>query len=306
MNSQDSHEILVGVDGSPGSRAAIRFAAVEADRRGAGVRLLHVAPSYLPIAALYPMPLPFTPEEFALTGREILAEALAAARHDLPTDRVRGSMVSGDRALSLVQAAEGAELVVLGADRSPRLERVTVGSTVGTVAARASVPVVAVPPGWHASTAASVGPTVTRSEVVVGVTSCDRTPTDLLRGALEAAVERKAALRIVHVWELPTSYAMAVLAHLDQPGWATAVEERIRTDAAALRAEYDEVEVEVEARYGQPAEELVRVSADAELLVIARRAHAFPVGHFGSTGRALLRASHCAVMVLPTAEVTDS
>jgi nucleotide-binding universal stress UspA family protein len=43
-------------------------------------------------------------------------------------------------------------------------------------------------------------------------------------------------------------------------------------------------------------------SVGAELMVIARRRHAFPVGHLGGTARALLRESLAPVMVLPPAE----
>lgn len=292
-----TQEILVGVDGSSGSNTAVRYAVAEAQRRGMGLHLVHVIPGLLPLTGLYPMQVPFRGDEFEEAGREVVAGSLALARRDLPADRVRGTVATGERAMALVEAAEGAALLVLGADRAPTLERLTVGSTVGVVAARADEAVVVVPPDWR--------PRTTPGQVVVGIKSVDRVPLPVLRGALEVASERKASLRIVYIWELPAMYVMTVLGHLDKPGWATAVEERVRTDAADLLQEYADVTVEVEARYGQPAEELVRLSSDAELLVIARRAHAFPIGHFGSTGRALLCSSHCPVMVLPTAELPE-
>lgn len=292
-----TQEILVGVDGSPGSNTAIRYAAAEAMRRGLDLHLVHIIPGLLPLTGLYPMQVPFQGEEFEEAGREVMAEAVALAQREVPADRVRGTVATGERVPALVEASAGAALVVLGADRAPTLERLTVGSTVGSVAARADEAVVVVPPDWHQRS--------TAGEVVVGIKSVDPVPLSILRAALEVASQRSATLRVVYVWELPAMYVMTVLGHLDKPGWAAAVEERIRTQAAELLAEYAGVTVEIEPRYGQPAEELVRLSSDAELLVIARRARAFPVGHFGSTGRALLRNSHGAVMVLPTVELPE-
>jgi nucleotide-binding universal stress UspA family protein len=54
--------------------------------------------------------------------------------------------------------------------------------------------------------------------------------------------------------------------------------------------------------HGQPAQVLRDASASADLVLIARRRHAFPVGHLGGTARALLRESLAPVMVLPPAE----
>ena len=42
-------------------------------------------------------------------------------------------------------------------------------------------------------------------------------------------------------------------------------------------------------------------AAGCDLILLARRAHAFPSGHLGATGRALLRSAQCPVEVLPPA-----
>lgn len=47
--------LLVGVDGSRASSAAIRFAAHEARRLGADLHLVHVVPDYVPITPMFPL-----------------------------------------------------------------------------------------------------------------------------------------------------------------------------------------------------------------------------------------------------------
>ena len=59
------------------------------------------------------------------------------------------------------------------------------------------------------------------------------------------------------------------------------------------------MEARIEVRRGQPARVIADASAESDLLVIGRRRHTFPVGRLGSTGRALLRESHCPIEVLP-------
>lgn len=291
----EKHPILVAVDGSEGSTAAVRYAAAEANRLGADLQILHVAPDYLPTAALYPMPLPFTPDEFHATGEAVLAEALRLAEELMDPDRITARLASGDRVAGILDAAAKARIVVLGNDRAPLLQRLAVGSTIGGVAARSEVPVFAVPSGWEPEP-------VVRS-IVVAVKQYDAAPLELIEAALERAEAQRSSLQIVHVWDFPEAYGALVVGMMNFEEWAHTVDHQLRTDAADVLARHPDVEVEVLARYGQPARVLQELSAHAGLLVIARRARAFPVGHFGSTGRALLHESRCPVEVLPISEI---
>jgi nucleotide-binding universal stress UspA family protein len=53
--------------------------------------------------------------------------------------------------------------------------------------------------------------------------------------------------------------------------------------------------------HGQAARRLQQASEQADVLLLARRATAFPFGHLGGTARTLLRHSSCPVAVLPPA-----
>lgn len=282
--------ILVGVDSSPASSNAIRFAAQEARRQGCGIRLVHVVPNYVPITPM----LPLAPADLEETGREVLRAAAAEAHEFVASKELTTCLLDGPRVPSLLEAAEHAGMLVLGSAQRPAIERLLTGSTLFGVAARATCPVVAVPRLWD--------PNVQRRTVVAGVKSLEHSP-ELVRRTLEIAADRKAGVVLVHAWELPNEYDDLITSRVDQSEWADRARRAIERSLAGLRDAYAEVPVELRVIHGQPARVLHRASSDADLLVVARRHRAFPVGHLGGTGRALLRESQCPVEVVPPADV---
>lgn len=286
--------ILVGVDGSPGSSAAIRFAAHEAQRQGTGIRLVHVVPNYVPITPMVPL----APSDLEDTGKQILSAAAEEAHTLLEPQHVTSSLLDGPRVPALLHAAEHARLVVLGSERRPVLERLLTGSTLVGVAARATCPVVAVPGDWS--------PHGEHGTVVAGVKSTQHSP-ELVRRALEAAAERNAGVVLVHAWELPNQYDDLITSRVDRDEWADLARRAIERSLLGLGLAFAGVPVEIRVVHGQPARVLQRASSDADLLLVARRHNAFPFGHLGGTGRALLREGHCPVEVVPPAdEPTDT
>ncbi|MGZ4452719.1 MAG: universal stress protein [Nocardioides sp.] len=137
--------------------------------------------------------------------------------------------------------------------------------------------------------------------IVVALKQYDPATPALIEAALDRATAEHATVQLVHVWDIPPAYAGVVGATTGLERWREAIERRIRTDSSAAFARHPGVEVEVLARYGQPAAVLQELSEHASLLVIVRPAQTIPVGpHLGSTGRALLRESRCPVEVVPT------
>lgn len=107
-------EIVVGVDGSPASRAALRESVFEARCRGCDVLALHVVP--IPIVTSYD----YRAVDFeGLTeagARLVEAELVALTDEfggELPV-RVTTRVALGHCAINLLEAAEEAELVVVG------------------------------------------------------------------------------------------------------------------------------------------------------------------------------------------------
>lgn len=281
--------VLVGVDGSRASSAAIRFAGHEAHRLDTGLRLVHVVPTNTPITPWFPL-MTLDLEE---TGREILGAATDEAHRILPPGRVEAQLMRGTRVSALQHASERARLVVLGTGQRPLVERILTGSTLDGVATGATCPVVAVPCGWS--------PNNPHRRVAAGVKSLQQSG-ELLRRVFEVAADREAHVVLVHAWELPGEYDDLVTARVDEDEWADRATRAVEGCLTELRATYPQVLVETRIAHGQPARVLQAATDDADLLLVARRHNGLPFGHLGGTGRALLRVGHCPIEVVPPAE----
>ena len=286
--------VLVGVNGSPASSSAIRYAAQEAQRLGTSLKLFHVVPNYVPIAPMHPL----APSDLAAAGREILNRAMTDAHKFLDPTRATASLHFGPRIPVVLELAEHARLVVLGSQERTVLDRLLTASTLVGVASGAGCPVVAVPQSWT--------PTPEQHSVLVGVKSTERSA-ELVRRALEVAAERDARLVLVHAYELPTEYDDLITARVDEDEWAARARRTIERTTSGIRDSYPKVPVEIRVIHGQPGRVLQVASEEADLLLLARRHRGFPLGHLGGTGRALLREAHCPVEVVPPAdEPTDA
>lgn len=286
--------VVVAVDGDQDA-AAIAYGARAARRAGAPLLLVHVIPQ-LVVATVASAAVPVRQSEIEAIGCDVLGHATAAARAVLPESEISSKVLVGEVAHLLVDVAAEAQLLVLGNKHVPALARVVAGSVAASVAAHAAVPVVRVPSGWSEGLEE-------KHRVVVGVKDYDRAPVALLRQAFGIAQEWRATLELAYVWDLPAVYGDVVASILDYPTWQAMVERHLRADLVELEHEFPDVTVEVTAWYGQPAHVLRERSGQADLLILTRRSHGFPFGHFGATGRALLRESACPVEVLPLDEV---
>lgn len=140
--------ILLPVDGSDASLAAIEHAASLARRLGAAVRALHVVPAaVLPAVDLpgYAEPLR---DDLRREGEAVLAAAVErlAGVAAAPLLREEGPAGVGGTILE-VAAAEGADLVVMGTSGRAGLERVLLGSVAAAVVDRSRCPVLLVKAG---------------------------------------------------------------------------------------------------------------------------------------------------------------
>jgi nucleotide-binding universal stress UspA family protein len=145
--------IVVGVDGSAPSKAALRWAADEAKLRGAKVEAVHVW-SYIPPGALADptlasMPMagvePIQSIDVVRDGAQAELEATVADAfpHGTP-DVVEPRLVDGDPSLALEDASKGADLLVVGHKGRSRIAAVLLGSVAKHAVDRAQCPVVVV------------------------------------------------------------------------------------------------------------------------------------------------------------------
>ncbi|MEU8515733.1 universal stress protein [Kitasatospora sp. NPDC048722] len=106
-----SARIVVGVDGSPTSRAALVWAARQAGLTGAAVDAV-IAWQY-PVG--YGTPSAAVPNfDLAGNARQTLAGAVAAATARSPQVEIRQHVVQGHPAAALLEAADSADLLVVG------------------------------------------------------------------------------------------------------------------------------------------------------------------------------------------------
>jgi nucleotide-binding universal stress UspA family protein len=137
--------IVVGVDGSEPSQAALRWAATEAHRRGLGLQVV--------TCWSYPM-LPWGPYQPPLSGDEFAAEAQKAAEAEvekvLGEDRgsldVEISVVEGAASLRLLDWDNAADMIVVGSRGRGGFAGLLLGSVSEHLAEHARCPVVIIRP----------------------------------------------------------------------------------------------------------------------------------------------------------------
>ena len=146
MESQSAEKfILVGVDGSPCSKEALRWAAQEAALRGAVVDAV-ITWNIPSMAYSYPVPMvgAFDLEpESKKTVRDTISEVLG----EKPAVEVRESVVEGRAGPVLVELSEGAEMLVVGSRGHGILSGYLLGSVSEYCVAHATCPVVVVHEG---------------------------------------------------------------------------------------------------------------------------------------------------------------
>ncbi|MEV8093289.1 universal stress protein [Kitasatospora sp. NPDC085879] len=103
--------IVVGVDGSPASVAALRWAARQAELTGAVLDTV-IAWQY-PVGYGWPAPV-VQGFDFEGNARAGLAEAVAAATGESPGVEIEQHVVQDHPAAALLRAADGASLLVVG------------------------------------------------------------------------------------------------------------------------------------------------------------------------------------------------
>ncbi len=145
--SGSAKTIVVGVDGSQLSLAALDFAFDMADRRGWSVRAVHAweVPAYDVLAAPSGPP-PFDVAEFEATERRAFAESLAGQRERHPGVTVEEVIAKGPSARAILDASDDAALIVLGTRGRGEFLGALLGSVSQGVLHRAKVPVAVIGP----------------------------------------------------------------------------------------------------------------------------------------------------------------
>jgi nucleotide-binding universal stress UspA family protein len=254
-------EIIVGVDGSPASGRALRWAARAADRHHADLVVLHVYAPHLPA--------------FEVVADAIVDSAVSEARRVAPGLVVRGRSLVGRAAATLIDATRHGATIVLGHRGRGGFGRLLLGSVSQQVATHASGSVVVVR-----------GRTERTGPVLVGVDDTDA-GAYALGVAFEEAVVRGTAVVAVRAYPaVESAWGMDVAPLLAD---AQEQQEILDVDVAPWTDKFPEVVVETQAVQGRPAEILLERSRSAQLVVVGTRGHGGFAGLLlGSVGQQLL------------------
>ncbi|TWF75158.1 nucleotide-binding universal stress UspA family protein [Pseudonocardia hierapolitana] len=248
--------VVVGVDGSRMGLDAVRWAVPEARLRGLPLQILHAAP--------------YAAGSTAGThrARDILARAFTVAHRADPALPVTTHHTERSAIPSLLDAAQRAQLLVVGMGGGERPEEVLIGSVALDVSGHSPCPV-AVVRGWHHPPAGA--------PVLVGV---DDPVTDAaaLTVAFNDAHRHRGRVAVLHAGH-GVPFGLDALAR-----WTT---------------RFPEVPVELTVVPGSPVPALLAAAVDARLVVLGTRARRAPArALFGSTSRAILRRSSVPVVVV--------
>ncbi|MEV6979654.1 universal stress protein [Sphaerisporangium sp. NPDC051017] len=267
--------IVVGVDGSESSLAAAWWAAEDALRRGAAIRLVHVRE-----------PRPETSPPHLCD--EVLDRAVEAIRRRSPAIPVTPFLATGEVVGTLRQESENAVETVIGSRGTGGFAGLILGSVGLGLAGHAADPVVVV----RRPAPAIFG------EIVVGVDGSAHSEA-ALEYAFEQARLRPAKLHAVYTWPMPmlSPYA-AGYTDVVEGGFAEG-SRRAWEFVAPWRDKYPDVEFQTTTVCGYPVSVLTDVSRTADLLVVGSRGlGAVGSALLGSVSHGVLHHAHCPVAIV--------
>ena len=258
--------IVAGVDGSASALQAVRWAAREAVRRHAPLRLVHV--SYL-----VPEPPRHHPDELDVLldqPRQWLVQAADVARTVAGQLEITTDLRDGTVSDAFIEESTSARLIVLGQRGLAELSDLLLGSVPPAVAAHAHCPVVVVRSSTLDSPPPAGGP------VVVGVDGTELSDA-AVAFAFDAAASRDVPLVAIHA--LPKAINWGRLAELQEKD--------------------PDVEVRRVVVKDRPAHALLDAAREAQLLVVGSRGHGTlaSIG-LGSVSHTLLRHAPCPIAVV--------
>ncbi len=285
-DQQVRHGIVVGVDGSPASEAAVAWAARDAASRGVGLTLVHALPSVMsPIWLDVPVPQDYWDLQDE-HGREVLDAARRITTEATVSGgpvRILDKAVPGHPVATLIEYSRHADLLVVGTRGLGKWGRRLLGSVSSSLAHHAHGPVAVIPENECSATA----------PVVVGV---DGSPASELATeiAFDEASRRGVELVVVHTWTDLNSEFPDV--KWDDLG--AEAERALAEQLAGWCERYPDVVVRRVVMPDKPARQLLAHAETAQLLVVGNRGRGGFTGMLlGSVSSAVVHSSVAPVIV---------
>ncbi len=302
--------VAVGIDGYPEGRDAAALGAALARATGAELMLV----------AIHPEPLVVLPEGLDWTGlrnhalrtlREVRDSLAPDARVDVETD------LSVSRGLRRVVRRDHRDLLVMGSSRHAPDGHLRIGKRTRQLLCHFECALAVAPRGMHTLSEHPIarigvgydgGPeakaALTLAGSIAAVSGAQLTVCGVVDDRIRTVGFSQVASGPVVASDVGTSEAAGsiVAGEGATPAWEALVEATERS----LRSELEQAAgatgatVKTEVLRGRPADALLRLGADVDLLVIGSRRWG-PVARLmlGSTGEALMHDANCPVLVVP-------
>ena len=285
--------VVVGVDGSEESLRAAEWAAREASRHEAALRIVS-APAMPPRMWTHDTAPQGVARVLGAAPRRALGDAIARSRGVTSDLLIDAELLTGPPALAVTSSGSGALMLAVGARGAGGFAAMLLGSVSRYAAMHSSCPVVVV----REETGAVHG------EIAVGIRDSHDSAT-ALSFAFEEAALRGATLVAVHAWYwfppvFGEPWAREIPARLSDPAKISAhAGEHLTEMLCRWREKYPTVPVRHDVVHGHPGRVLASYTARADLVVIGRHDghHAGPA--VGAVQHAVLSHAHGPVTIIP-------
>jgi len=304
MAIQTQRPIAVGVDGSPSSLAAARYAAELAVRRQAPLRLIYGYQTslygYTPLGV--PDPYAMGDESLRAEIDGLLKKAVTELRSDYPdlTD-VDARQIAGGGASVLIDESRRAAVTVVGCRGVGGFQGLLLGSVSTQVAAHAHGPVIVVRPPVPDETDVDAQPVEqvppADGAVLVGYDGSRAAGAALDFGAAEA-MRRKVRLIVLNAYSPP------LRSSADVPQAEGDSEQLLHSAIRPYAGQYPGLKIEpLSAQSTNVEKTMVDASAEASLTVVGCRGRGGFAGMLlGSVSRTLVHHAHGPVAVIHPSE----
>ena len=284
----DTHrQVVLGIDQSASSTAAVDVAVNEAVMRKLPLRIVHAFP--------WPTFSDVLGETLRQDAELCVRQAVERAHRIAPRADVTGEVATGFVQKTLIGLSHDSALIVLGDHGLGAVGSVLAGSVAVEVAEQAACPVLI-----------ARGATGLAADIVLGV---DGSPANdpAIGFAFGEAALRGCAIDALHVWAHPVSTGPGDMIPLVfDPALVRADETRLLAESlAGWQEQYPEVVVRRHVAHGHIRPVLIEASGRAGLIVVGARGLGSVGGLLlGSVSQAVLHHAACPVAIVPHAPKT--